>query len=287
MVRQAYDGSEYNREARSADSVNVHIKSLLWNVTMCGTQDALYRLVTEYFDGFLSRLCIAKFPDNTFTPLEEHPAIMKPEYEDRIRQIAHLLPFMQGTLSLPILEAKSREWVEKVRLEAMKNNDEILADARIRDHVSAQRITACLMLCQAAEWMIKNYGFHGAEQRLKENPGLTQEVVAQCQTPAMMTAYELIADSILDNDMFYFREKIAAKLRSMEMAGNYGLRKKIGKNDTIYSRLTEEFTTDNAYQELVTERGSCNRSTMRQMLKRWKNQGLVREIGPGRYQKIA
>ena len=36
MLRQAYDGTSYEREARSADAVNVHIDRLLWNVVMCG-----------------------------------------------------------------------------------------------------------------------------------------------------------------------------------------------------------------------------------------------------------
>ena len=52
MLRQAYDGTSYEREARSADAVNVHIDRLLWNVVMCGTPDALYRVVNNYTDGF-------------------------------------------------------------------------------------------------------------------------------------------------------------------------------------------------------------------------------------------
>ena len=47
MLRQSYDGSKFDREARSADAVNVHIEHLLWNVTMCGTPDALYRVVSN------------------------------------------------------------------------------------------------------------------------------------------------------------------------------------------------------------------------------------------------
>lgn len=53
MLRQAYDGTSYEREARSAEAVNVHIDRLLWNVVMCGTPDALYRVVNNYTDGFL------------------------------------------------------------------------------------------------------------------------------------------------------------------------------------------------------------------------------------------
>ena len=41
MLRQSYDGSKYDREAKSAD----------WNVSMCGTPDALYRVVNNYTDG--------------------------------------------------------------------------------------------------------------------------------------------------------------------------------------------------------------------------------------------
>ena len=65
MLRQAYDGTCYEREARSADAVNVHIDRLLWNVVMCGTPDALYRVVSNYTDGFQSRIIVAKTPDNT------------------------------------------------------------------------------------------------------------------------------------------------------------------------------------------------------------------------------
>ena len=45
MLRQSYDGSRYDREARSADAVNVHIEHLLWGVVMCGTPDALSALL--------------------------------------------------------------------------------------------------------------------------------------------------------------------------------------------------------------------------------------------------
>ena len=72
MLRQAYDGTSYEREARSADAVNVHIEHLLWNVVMCGTPDALYRVVNNYTDGFQSRIVVARTPDNTFTPLTDN-----------------------------------------------------------------------------------------------------------------------------------------------------------------------------------------------------------------------
>ena len=77
MLRQSYDGTKYEREARSADAVNVHIDKLLWNVTMCGTPDALYRVVNNYTDGFQSRIAVARTPDNTFAPLEDKPFVLR------------------------------------------------------------------------------------------------------------------------------------------------------------------------------------------------------------------
>lgn len=122
-MRRSVCGEWCEREARSADAVNVHIDRLLWNVVMCGTPDALYRVVTNYTDGFQSRIAIARTPDNTFTPLTENLHVLTETQRDRIRQVAHLLPLMQGEVVLPKLEAKGREWLEQVRLEAMKNDD--------------------------------------------------------------------------------------------------------------------------------------------------------------------
>ena len=132
MLRQSYDGSRYDREARSAEAVNVHIDQLLWNVTMCGTPDALYRVVSNYTDGFQSRIAIARTPDNTFSPLEDKPYVLTPRQTERIQQIAHLLPLMQGEVVLPKLEEKGREWLEQIRLETMKNDDRIKTRQRLQ-----------------------------------------------------------------------------------------------------------------------------------------------------------
>ena len=92
MLRQAYDGTPYDREAKSADAVNVHIEKLLWNVVMCGTPDALYRVITNYTDGFQSRVAVARTPDNTFSALAESPYRLTEDHKAKIQQVAHLLP---------------------------------------------------------------------------------------------------------------------------------------------------------------------------------------------------
>ena len=280
MLRQGYDGSRYDREAKSADATTVHIDHLLWNVCMCGTPDALYRVISNYTDGLLSRFIIAHTPDNTFAPLEEKPNLMTDKLRDRIYQIAHLLPLMQGTLVLPKLEERSRQWVEKVRREALKDDDRELARARLRDHGTAVRMTACLILCAVAEKLIRNHGLSGAEKQLKMRPSLTAEMAVKMQTPSMLDAYEVIAESLIDNDMIYFRDRLEAARQAFN---NVGERLRMGKNDRVYDRLPEVFTFE---QAMGAKGNGCSRNSVHQMLKNWRRQSVIVVIEDGRYRKV-
>jgi len=289
MLRQSYDGTKYEREARSVDAVNVHIDRLLWNVTMCGTPDALYRVVSNYTDGFQSRLAIARTPDNTFSPLEDKPHRLTDEQSERIRQVAHLLPLMQGEVVLQRLEDKGREWVERIRLETMKDDDRTRARQRFRVCVTAQRMTCCVMLCRVCEGLIRKYGLDGAENRLKQDTDLWREMLIKAQTPAMLETYDVVADSLLENALYFFRDRIEQAFASRDYTGQpNGERQKSGKNDSIYERLEPQFTFEQAMQQAVAVKGAAaNRNTVRQMLKNWRKQGLVEQTQEGKYRKSA
>jgi len=288
MLRQSYDGSKYEREARSAEAVNVHIEHLLWNVTMCGTPDALYRVVNNYTDGFQSRIAVARTPDNTFAPLEDKPYVLTDRQSERIKQIAHLLPLMYGEVVLPKLEAKGREWLERIRLETMKNDDKVKARQRFRVCVTAQRMVCCLMLCKVCEGLIQKHGLNGAEAHLKEHPHLWKELLLKAQTPQLLEAYDVIADSLLENALYFFRDRIENAFNSRDYVGNSnGERTKRGKNDSIYARLDMEFTFEQAMQHSVAVKGAgVTRNTITQMLKNWRKQGLVVPSDIGKYRKI-
>jgi hypothetical protein len=287
MLRQSYDGTKYEREARSADAVNVHIDHLLWNVVMCGTPDALYRVVNNYTDGFQSRIAVARTPDNTFAPLEDKPYVLTDRQRERIQQIAHLLPLMYGEVVLPKLEAKGREWVERIRLETMKNDDRTRARQRIRVCVTAQRMTCCLMLCKVCEGLIQKHGLNGAETQLKQQPNLWKEMLLKAQTPAMLETYDVIADSLLENALYFFRDRIENAFQSRDYAGSLsGERTKRGRNDSIFERLDQQFSFDQAMQHSVAVKGAnVNHNTVRQMLKNWRKQGLVVLADDGQYRK--
>ena len=277
MLRQAYDGTSYEREARSAEAVNVHIDRLLWNVVMCGTPDALYRVVTNYTDGFQSRIAIARTPDNTFTPLTENLYVLTEKQRERIRQIAHLLPLMQGEVVLPKLEAKGRQWLEQVRLETMKNDDKVKARQRFRICPTTMRMMTCLMLCRVAAQLIDRHGLAGAETRLKQQPGLWKELIVKQQQPSFLAAFDVLADYQIDNALHFFRDRIEAAFSSKDYCGRATAeRTKRGKNDSIFERLDTTFSFEQALQHSIAVKGSnTSRNAVQQMLKNWRKQGLV------------
>ena len=286
MLRQSYDGSKYDREAKSAEAVNVHIEHLLWNVCMCGTPDALYRVVSNYTDGFQSRIAVARTPDNTFAPLEDKPYVLTDRQQERIQQIAHLLPLMQGAVELPKLEAKGREWVENERLETMKNDDKVRARQRFRICVTAQRMTCCIMLCKVAEQLIQKHGVNGAEKLLKQKTDLWQTMLQKAQTPQLLEVYDVVADYLMETALYFFRDRIEAAFNSREYSGTND-RQRMGKNDSIFERLDVEFGFDGAFQHSVSVKGAnVSRNTVRQMLKNWKKQGLIVQTEVGRYKKV-
>ena len=286
MLRQSYDGSRYDREARSAEAVNVHIDHLLWNVTMCGTPDALYRVVANYTDGFQSRIALARTPDNTFAPLEEKPYILTERQAERIHQVAHLLPLMQGDVVLPKLEEKGREWLERVRMESMMSDDKTKARQRFRICVTTQRITCCIMLCRVADQLITQYGFSGAEKQLKLHPDLWAKMLKKVQTPQLLEVFNVVADYLMDCALYFFRERIENAFSSRDYVGTAD-RQRMGKNDSIFARLDFDFSFEAALQQSIAVKGAnVSRNTVKQMLKNWKKQGLIDQTERGRYKKL-
>ena len=289
MLRQAYDGTSYEREARSAEAVNVHIDRLLWNVVMCGTPDALYRVVNNYTDGFQSRITVARTPDNTFTPLTDNLYVLTDRQRDRIIQVAHLLPLMEGEVELPKLEAKGRDWLEQIRLETMKNDDKVKARQRFRICPTTMRMMTCIMLCKVAETLIQKHGFQGAEKLLKQNPLLWKEMIVKMQTPTMLAVFNVLADYQLDNALYFFRSRIEDAFSSRDYCGQMPYdRTHRGKNDSIFERLDTTFSFEQAQQQSISVKGAnTTLEAVKQMLKNWKRQGLIVVLPDMRYQKLS
>ncbi len=256
---------------------------------MCGTPDALYRVVSNYTDGFQSRIAVASTIDNTFMQLDDKNPTLTEKQAERIGMVAHLLPLMHGEVVLPKLEQTGRAWLERIRLETMMNDDRVKARQRFRICVTAQRMTCCLMLCKVCEQLIQKHGLSGAEKQLKQNPNLWKEMLLKTQTPAMLAIYDVIAESLMENALFYFRERIENAYNSMNYKGgqnNSRLRRT--KNDSIYARLDSQFSFEQAMQQSIAIKGAgVTRNSVQQMLKNWCNQGLTTQIEKGKFGKVS
>ena len=149
-------------------------------------------------------------------------------------------------------------------------------------------MTCCLMLCKVCETLIQKHGLNGAETQLKQNPNLWKDMLLKAQTPTMLEAYDVIADSLIENALYFFRDRIENAFMSRDYAGSLnGERQKRGKNDSIFERLDVQFSFEQAMQHSVAVKGAgVNHNTVRQMLKNWRKQGLVVLEEDGNYRKL-
>lgn len=279
MIRQAYDASRYEREAHSAVGVTVHISRLLWNVVMCGTHDALYRLISNFTDGLLTRVAIARMPDNTFQPLDADHCLLSPDALVNIARVARLLPLMSGQLSLDKLEAHGRRWLEKIRITALKNDDRTMASQRMRICVTSQRMVTAVMLCSVAEKLLTTYDSHAAEAAIRSNPQLLQQMMTDEQSSNMLRAFDIIADSLLASVLALFRDKIE---RFSDVAT--ASRSLPGRNDSIFDSLPHEFNVASA---AIAKGANASANSVRMMLRNWTQQGLISRKDDDLYVKIA
>ncbi|MCQ2243899.1 MAG: hypothetical protein MJZ32_06530 [Bacteroidaceae bacterium] len=124
-----------------------------------------------------------------------------------------------------------------------------------------------------AEKLIEDHGLTGAEKMLREQPWLTAEIASEMQSPAMLQAYELLAESLIDNDMIYLRDKLELASATTVSIGKNRARK--GGNDIIYNRLPDKFSFE---QAMGAKGNGCSRNSVHQMLKNWKSQKLITQM---------
>lgn len=246
------------------------------------TPDALYRVITNYTDGFQSRVAVARTPDNTFSALAENPYRLTEEHKAKIQQVAHLLPLMSGDVELTKLEKRGRDWLERIRIETLENDDKTKARQRFRTCPTAMRMTTCLMLCRVAELLIQRHGLQGAETQLKADPTLWQKLLQRQQTPQMLATFDVLADYMIDNAIYFFRERIEEAFRAGTYTPSDAPRTKKGCNDTIYQKLGGQFTAEEAYGATINVRGfDVQKGRVLTMLYRWEKQGIVQRIEKG------
>ena len=125
--------------------------------------------------------------------------------------------------------------------------------------------------------MLKKHGLQKAEEMIKDNEDLLQRMMLKEQTPDMLAAYDVIADYLVDNDIYFFRSKLTkAYEQNRNERGGDSKRQRRGKNDTIFDMLPQNFSRADAMKMAARVKGeSVTDNAIAKMLYNWKNSGLV------------
>jgi hypothetical protein len=144
------------------------------------------------------------------------------------------------------------------------------------------------MLCKVCEQLIQKHGLNGAEKQLQTHPDLWKTMLLKTQTPQMLELYDVIADPLMANALYFFRSRIEQAFASRNYGDSAnGSRTKHGKNDTIYANLDMQFTFEQALKQSIEKKGAdVTSNSVNQMLKNWKKQKLIEQIPGGKYKKL-
>ena len=289
--RVAYDASSYAQAYKSDTASRLTIERVLWNLTQCGTPDALYRAFRNFTDGELSRVAIARMPDNTFTPLIASRPFGEKERLP-LEQLGRLLSLMEGEVKLAKLEKHVVEKIEQFRLECLKNFDRVAARTRLRIPVTTMRMVCALTCCKLATWLVEKIdmakkkptwadGAKSAEEYLKSHPNAVVDHLTRMQDEEMMTLYDTLSEYLTDTQLYYFRSRIEQAYES----DNYKTdgRTRRGKNDSVFERLPRKFDL----RQAASAKGHATAdAVIRTMVYQWCKQGLIRNVGNGLYEKL-
>jgi len=291
IQRCSYDESKYDTSYLSLEIGMRYVPHVRWNFVKCCTPDALYRAQKGFLNGEINRLAIGSMPDNTFAPFRP----MKERSDKSIQSIENyskLIPYMQGTVRLPLLERVGCEWQERIRQTAARNDDVVMARERMRIPTTAERICCAMMLPVFARWLMAQLderkgelpkwagGCKTAEIFLLTHPDALSEFLPKFQNDAWCKVMECLCDYLHEQILIYFRAKIQKCLTSSE---SYVTRTRKSTNDSIFDQLPDEFGDA---ELLNLKQGS--KEAARSLRRRWIQDGFIKPTEtPGRYIKLA
>ena len=278
MQRCGYDESPYSTAYMNADTGTRFIPHVRWNIVKCGTPDALYRSQPRVLDGEITRLAITSMPDNTFAPFKP----LKPrsqQSEENIIRYSSLIQLMQGEVRLKVLEQVGLDWLERIRLESLRNDDEVMASQRMRIPITAERICCALMLAQYARWLIAQLderkgelpkwagGCTTAEDFLQTHPDALAEQLPKFQTSGWCTLMDCLCDYLHEQVLLYFRSRLERARASDEHVVQKNYRT---FNDSIFDQLPSTFTD----ADLIKCKEG-NKEAARSLRRRWLKYGII------------
>jgi hypothetical protein len=156
LYRQAFDNAEYGQDYLSVDTFTGSVK-LYYNILMLGTPKQLYRFFNDAENGLVSRCAFAELRNQEFAPIPHFQPLTDKQMEEitkvlnRFEAMTYRRKNAQSdeytvqpevnidTKMQPIRDIIDH-WLEKTRIEALKNNDVAFDVFRRRSAVKAFRL---------------------------------------------------------------------------------------------------------------------------------------------------
>ncbi len=213
-----------------------------YDFLMFGTYSSLYRCFAgdNAENGLGGRILLSEMPDMRFSQMPQYRLLNDKEKES-IEKAAALLRSKKGRIEVPILCKRIGQWLEEMRLKALKNMDDTIDEFRKRAAVIAFR---CGVI------------FHLLSGKEKESRACVDFML-------------MMADYVLDNQLNLLGETLHNQQGKREP-------KAITIHDkTTFDRLPELFNMDNVK---VAKGAGFEESTYRAAISHWVKEGLIEVV---------
>lgn len=248
VYRLAFDRAEWGQDYNS-EQAESGVVNIAYNWTMCGTYGAMEPVIKKNTEnGLASRLIVAEMPDNSFAPMQRIKE-KKPGDRRLIEEGITRLCSSQGFIDTPRLRKRMDEWQEEKRIEAKGDNDHVKDNFRKRSAVIGFRAGVVCHLLSGDE---------------KESKQTVDFALA-------------VAELTLRGQIRLFgREFLKCVKQSRYIQPS-------NPNMYIFHQLPSVFTIEDL-KKLKGE--DCKGSTLRSILSRWKDNGLIEKVDRHTWSKI-
>lgn len=250
IYRVGFDAGEWGQDYNS-DQAESGVVNVRYNFTMLGTNGTVRKLFPRenIENGLSSRILFSEMPDTSFAKLTKYKPFSAKE-DEAIQEAVTRLRNAQGEINLPRLRNAIDGWLEEKRLEAMKDDDKAKDTYRRRAAVIAFRCGTIFHILSG-----------------------TKKVSKACLDFTIM-----MADYCLEQQLKLFGKELRDQLANAQNEpGNYSSNKK------IYDMLPEVFTKD----DLRALKPDCTDGALRNIIMRWKQAGLIKQISPNQWMKTS
>lgn len=259
IYRLGFDNAKYGQNYMSDNSFSANVP-VYYNLLLTGTPGGMYRFFKDVEDGLVTRFCFAQLPDMFGAEIPDFQPYSKAEREKVIRYARYLYE-SKGTLRCSAVDAAIRSWLEQKRQMAIAADSRAIDTLRRRSAVIGFRAgyLASLMLQADEKKSTKTKTHPSWEKQSADFATYVAEYVFRNQMALFGAQFEKAAD-----------EYLAAQVQR-------------GHVRKLLQLLPETFTR----ADLMALRARNGQTTdVAYVLTRWRQNGLITDVGVNTYQKV-